>query len=127
MSHYYDSLDHILRSETQESREIHNIYNNILKKTYRKSAVREYLQLILIGIVIVINSIILYIICFELKKFYNIFSSFSSDINTDVKNFNEFLQVIPQLKDVLAIILNLCNTESIHPFCNNSTKKYIEL
>ena len=76
---------------------------------------------------LIINSIILYILLSSLHTFSNVFSSFKENIHADVENFNNFLQVIPQLKEVLTIILNLCNSESIHPFCNNSTKQYIEL
>jgi hypothetical protein len=76
---------------------------------------------------LIISSIILYILLSSLHTFSKVFSSFKENIHTDVENFNDFLQVIPQLKEVLTIILNLCNSKSIHPFCNNSTKQYIEL
>ena len=75
----------------------------------------------LLSSIILTNIFILAIIILELTSFTQIFHSFKSDIRADVKNFNEFLHIIPELKGVLNIISNLCNIEAVHPYCNNQT------
>ena len=120
----YNSLDEML---TVSSAPCVNPNDDIYKHRYKASSLREYINMFLLCIGITINSAVLYIIVSELHTFSNVFSSFKSDIHTDITNFNDFLHVVPKLKEVLTIILNLCNSESIHPFCNNSTKQYIEL
>ena len=80
----------------------------------------------LLCIIIIINGVMLYIMLFELHNFSNLFSSFKENINSDITNFNTFLQVIPDLKEVVTIILNLCNSQPIHPFCNNQTHALIK-
>lgn len=71
--------------------------------------------------IIVLNVSILYIIIDELFNFKYTIRSFKSNIYQDVDNFNDFLQIIPELKEVLNIIIGMCNIEAIQPYCNNKT------
>ena len=118
MSQTYHSLEELISSQSDEPQnKNHCSYSSILICAHMGVSLSS----------LITSSIILYILLSSLHTFSNVFSSFKENIHADVENFNNFLQVIPQLKEVLTIILNLCNSESIHPFCNNSTKQYIEL
>ena len=110
----YESLDHIMRYEHQNKSN-----KNIIPIHC------QYVNISLFIFIIIINISILTILIMQLYTFSHLFKSFKSNLHEDIENFNEFLQVIPQLKDVLNIISNLCNIQAVQPYCNNQTSPYL--
>lgn len=69
------------------------------------------------------------IFVFAVVSFHNIQSvihSFNSNIDSDMSNFNEFLDIIPEIKSVIGIIINLCETPLLQPYCNSTDSNYIQ-
>jgi hypothetical protein len=106
----YESLDHMTRYEHQ---------NKSNKKTIPMRC--QYINITLFTFIIVMNISVLSLMISQLYNFTHIFKSFKSNINDDITNFNNFLQMIPQLKEVLNIISNLCDIDTIRPYCSNHT------